>query len=152
MSPETVFSSQWPLPAFKYKFVLFFPYSALYLALRRPIDHISEDFLGGMVIRICLPMQEIGVLSLVGMVPHATCTTTTDPILQSPWAATTEAWVPRSPCSSTREITPMRILCTAMKSSPHSPQLEKVYPATKTQRYQEKTLVRACRSLGLCAY
>ena len=128
--------------------VIFFPYSALHLALRRPIDHISEDFLGGTVIRICLPVQEIRVISLVGMVPHAACTTTADSILQSPWAATTEAWVPRSPCASTREITPMRILCIAVKSSPHSPQLEKACTATKTQHYQEKTLIRGLQVFG----
>ena len=31
----------------------------------------------------------------------------------------------------------MRILCTTMKRSPHSPQLEKVYAKTKTQRSQK---------------
>ena len=98
--------------------------------------------------RICLPVQEIRVLSLVGMVPHAACTTTAHSILQSPWAATTESWVPRSPGSSTREITPVRILCTTVKSSPHSPQLEKVCTATKTQHYQEKMLVRGLQIFG----
>ena len=35
----------------------------------------------------------------------------------SPWATTTEAWVPWSPCSTTREATTMRSPCTKTKES-----------------------------------
>ena len=46
-------------------------------------------------LRIRLPMQETWVLSLIGKTPHAAeqlsrCTTTTEPVLQSLGAATTE--------------------------------------------------------------
>ena len=60
------------------------------------------------------------------------CTTTTEPVLQSPGTAATEstchsygACVPQSPCSTTREATTMRSSCTEPASSPRSPQLEK---------------------------
>ena len=61
--------------------------------------------------------------------PHAKeqrspCATTTEPMLWSPWAATTEAQARCSPCS-TREATATRSPLPATKSGPHLPQLEK---------------------------
>ena len=50
--------------------------------------------------------------------------TTTEPVLWSPWAATTEAQARCSPCS-TREATATRSPLPATKSGPHLPQLEK---------------------------
>ena len=51
--------------------------------------------------------------------------TTTEPVLWSPQATHTEAYTPYSPCSTTREAPAMRSLCTPMKTSPCSLQLEK---------------------------
>ena len=52
------------------------------------------------------------------------CATTTEPILESPQAATMKP-MHLEPCSATREATTMRSLHTATESSPHLPQLEK---------------------------
>ena len=62
--------------------------------------------------------------------PHATeqvspFTTTTEPVLQSPGAATTEACRALSPCSTTREATALRSLCTATREQAPLTQLEK---------------------------
>ena len=54
----------------------------------------------------------------------------------------------RSPRSAARKTTPRRALSSTAKSSPHSPQLEKVCTATKTQHYQEKMLVRGLQIFG----
>ena len=83
-------------------------------------------------------------------IPHAAeqlgpCTITTEPVLWSPRATTTEPvchnhWSPcaLSPCSTTREATAMRGPRSAMKSGPCSPQLEKsLHAATKTQHSQK---------------
>ena len=81
-------------------------------------------------LRICLPMQGTWVWFLIQEEPS--CCRANTPIchnywakLYSPWAATTEACVPQSLCSAAKEATTMGSLCTAMKSSPHSMQLEK---------------------------
>ena len=50
-----------------------------------------------------------------------------EPQLLSPQATTTEAHVPRARAPQQREATAMRSLCTATKSSPRSPQLEKAH-------------------------
>ena len=60
----------------------------------------------------------------LGMGQLNPCSTTTDPVLQSPQVTTTEARVPQSLYFTTREATAMRSLCTTRKSSPHSLQLE----------------------------
>ena len=57
-----------------------------------------------------------------GKIPHAaeqlsSCATATEPVLQSPGAAPTEAHVPQSPCS-TREATAMKSLRTATGDEP----------------------------------
>ena len=54
------------------------------------------------------------------------CATTTESVLWSPRAAAAGACVPYSLCSATREATSVRSPCTTAKSSPRSPQLEKV--------------------------
>ena len=91
-------------------------------------------------LRICLPMQGTWVRSLVREDP--TCHGATKPMRHNYWACalepeshnywsphstTTEACAPRA-CAlhATREATAIRSLCTATKSSPHLPQLEKV--------------------------
>ena len=69
-------------------------------------------------LRIRLPMQGTQVRALVQEDP--TCHGATKPV-----GHTTEAHMPRAPCSATREATAMPVHC--MKSSPHSPQLEKTH-------------------------
>ena len=92
---------------------------------------------------ICLPMQGTWVRALVQEDP--TCRGATKPVHHNYWACALEpvshnywslrAW---SSGSATREATAMRSLCTATKSSPRSPQLEKSpRVATKTQRSQK---------------
>ena len=53
------------------------------------------------------------------------CATTTEPVLWCPQAAHAEASTPYSPRSTTGEATAMRSLCTPMKTSPRTLQLEK---------------------------
>ena len=55
------------------------------------------------------------------------CATTTEPMSHNYWAHVPWLLKPThlEPCSATREATAMSSLCTSMKSSPHSPQLEK---------------------------
>ena len=113
-------------------------------------------------LRIHLPVQRTRVRSLVREDP--TCHRATKPVrhnywacalepashnywahmpqLLSPQATTTEPahhnyWSPHtySLCSTTREATAMRSPCTATKSSPSSPQLEKA----RTQQWRPNT-------------
>ena len=72
-----------------------------------------------------LPVQRTQVWSLVS--EDSTCWEAAKPQLLSPWAADTEAHSPLSPCSTTREATTMSSPKATMKSSPCSPQLEKVH-------------------------
>ena len=71
---------------------------------------------------IGLPMQgDTGSIPVPGrfhiaMEQLSPCATTTEPVLQSPWATITEAHMPRI-CALQREATTMR----SPKSSPHSP-------------------------------
>ena len=91
-------------------------------------------------LRICLPMQGTRVRSLAREDP--TCHGATKPVRHNYWACAPEptnhnhwAHVPQLlqptclqpvlQCSATREATAMRSPCTATKSSPRSPQLEK---------------------------
>ena len=81
-------------------------------------------------LRIRLPMQRTGVRALVREDP--TCRGATKPVHRNYWAWALEPtchnyWSPctQSPWSATREATSVRSLCTATKSSPSSPQLEK---------------------------
>ena len=90
-------------------------------------------------LRIRLPMQGTRVWALVREDP--TCRGATKPVRHNYWACALEPtshnyWAckpqllsPRtySPCSTTREATTMRSPCTATKSSPRSPQLEKAH-------------------------
>ena len=67
----------------------------------------------------------------LGKIPHAMeqlspCATTTEPVLQSLRATTTEAYVPTARALQ-REGTAMRSPRTATKSSPCSPQLKKAH-------------------------
>ena len=54
----------------------------------------SWDSLVAQWIRICLPMQGTWVQSLVQGDPTCSCTTTINPVLQSPAATSTEAHTP----------------------------------------------------------
>ena len=81
-------------------------------------------------LRIRLPMQGTQVRALVWEDP--TCCGATNPVRHNYRACTLELeshnyWSPctESACSATREATAVRSLCTATKSSPRSPQLEK---------------------------
>ena len=83
-----------------------------------------------------------------GRIPHAAeklspCSTTAEaePVLWSLWATTTEpthhnCWGPCawSRCSVTGEATAVRGPCTAAKSSPRSPQLERTGHCTQQRR------------------
>ena len=88
-------------------------------------------FPGGAVVKNpCLPMQGTQVRALVREDP--TCHGAAKPMRHNYWACALEPashnyWSLHaySPCSATREATAMRSPCTAMKSSPRSPQLEK---------------------------
>ena len=62
--------------------------------------------------------------------PHAT---TTEPACCNYWSPCAQ-----SPCSTTREATAMRSLCTATKSSPCSPQLEKAHAQQRTPNTAKK--------------
>ena len=67
------------------------------------------------------------------------CSRVWEPKLLSPWAPSTEARLPKSLCSAAREDTAaVRSPSTAIKSSPHSPQLERACTATNTQHSQSK--------------
>ena len=60
----------------------------------------------------------------------STCCRATKPVSApqlSPRAATTEACVPHSPCSTTREATAMKCCSTAMKTNPYLLQIEKAH-------------------------
>ena len=82
--------------------------------------------------RICLPMQETRVRSLIWEDP--TCLGASKPMshnyrawapqLQSPHVTTTEAGVPQSLCPTTREAATMTSLNTAIENSPCSLQPE----------------------------
>ena len=100
-------------------------------------------------LRICLPMQGTRVWSLVREDP--TCRRATKPMCHNYWACTLEPtchnyWArvpqrlkpphPRARAPQ-REATATRSPRTTMKSSPHSPQLEKAHAATKTQHSQK---------------
>ena len=87
-------------------------------------------------------------------IPHALkqlspCTTAVEPVLQSPGtttteptAAATEAHVPESPCSSTtRDVTTMRCLNTAKKSSLCSLQLERCLHSNKDPAQPKKIYI-----------
>ena len=89
-------------------------------------------------LRTRLPMQGTRVRALVRQDPTCHGATkprvpqllslhsrTCEPQLLSPCATTTEACTPRAHALQQREATAMRSPHTAMKSSPHSPQLEK---------------------------
>ena len=120
-------------------------------------------------LRICLPMQGTRVRAPVWEDPM--CRGATKPVrhnywacaLESPHATTTEPtchnyW---SPHSTTREDTTMRRPCTATKSSPCSPQLEKAHAqqwrpnAAKKKKKKKKVVwfpgwrVKAYLSKGL---
>ena len=87
-------------------------------------------------LRICPTMQSTTVWSLSRKIPHDTkqlsqWATSTEPLLWSPRAATTEAQVPRRPCTTKREAITMR--------SPLAAAREKHRAAMKTQHSQEKT-------------
>ena len=66
------------------------------------------------------------------------CTTITEPALQSPRAAITEAHAAQSPRSATRETTTMGSLHTSPGEQPRSPQLEKARTSNK-EPVQPKT-------------
>ena len=81
-------------------------------------------------LRIHLLMQGTRIRALVQEDP--TCRGAAKPVRHNYWACTVEptshnCWSPCawSLCSTKGEATAMRSPCTAMKSSPHSPQLEK---------------------------
>ena len=66
----------------------------------------------------CYLSEENRVLAYCEMeacAAYCPCSTTTEPALQSPSAATTEACVPQSPCYARREGTTVRNLSTAPK-------------------------------------
>ena len=72
-------------------------------------------------------------------IPHAVeqlspWATTTEPVLWSPEAVTTEACMPYRPGSAIREATAMKSPCTAMKSRPCSPQVEKSLPSNEINK------------------
>ena len=98
-------------------------------------------------LRIRLPVQETWLWALVREDPTccgapepqllSLCSRAHEPQLLSPCATTTEACVSRARALQW-EATAMRSLCTANKSSPRSPQLEKSPCATtKTQCSQK---------------
>ena len=75
--------------------------------------------------RIHWPKQETRIQTLVqedAAEQLRTRSTTTEPVLESPGATTTEVRVLSSPRSTTREVTPVRA---------HAPQLEKSPPEVK---------------------
>lgn len=65
------------------------------------------------------------------------CTTTIEPALESLRAATTDARVPYSLRSSTRDATAVRSLCITAREYPCSPQLEKAL-VQKRRKFQHK--------------
>ena len=76
-----------------------------------------------------------------GKIPHATerlspRATTTEPVLQSPGAATTEAYAPWSLCSA-RETTATRSLHTAARVAPALCNWRKAWVTTKSQHSQK---------------
>ena len=95
-------------------------------------NHITGASLVAQWLRIRLPMQGTWVRALVW--EDSTCRGATKPMccnywacesqLLCPCATTTEAHVPKA-CALQREATTMRSPRTAMKTSPHLPQLEK---------------------------
>ena len=73
-------------------------------------------------LRICPTMQRTSVWSLSRKIPHDTkqlsqCATTTEPLLWSPRAETTETEVPWCPCTPKGEATTMRSLLTAVRET-----------------------------------
>ena len=90
---------------------------------------ILKDYSGASPVaqwlRICLPMQGTQVRALVWEDP--TCHGATRP--REPQLLRLRVW---SLCSATREAAIKRGPCTAMKSGPHLPQLEKS-PRTETK-------------------
>ena len=99
--------------------------------------HLKREWLQGTSLvaqwlRIRLPMQGTQVRALVWEDPTCCRPTKTKPVCHNYWACALEPashnyWTPRarSPWFATREATSLSSLCTAAKSSPHSPQLEK---------------------------
>ena len=84
----------------------------------------TESFPGGSVIEN-LPANagDTGLIPCSGKIPHtleplSLCATTIEPVLQRQRAATTEALVPWSPCSATREATAVRSLHTTTREQP----------------------------------
>ena len=120
-----------------------------YLVIKRN-ERLIGASLAAQWLRIRLPVQGTRVRALVWEDP--TCRGATKPMRHnyractleprshnywSPCATTTEALTPR-PCALQREATAVRSPCTAMKSSPCSPQLEESpCAATKTQCSQK---------------
>ena len=80
-------------------------------------------------IRICLPMQETGVPSVVQ--EDSTCHRATKPVCHNYWAHALKSLLcdKRSHCNEKP--------VTTTKSSPHSLQLEKAHAATKIQHNQK---------------
>ena len=74
-------------------------------------------------LRICLPMQGTRVRALVCEDP--TCRGANGPMSHNYWACGSGACAPQQERPATREATIVRGPCTAMKSGPHLPQLEK---------------------------
>ena len=89
-------------------------------------------------LRIHLPMQGTRVQALVREDP--TCRGAIKPVSHNYWAHAPQLLKPArlEPMLRNKRSHTMRNLCTAMKSSPHSPQLEKARATTKTQRSQKK--------------
>ena len=78
--------------------------------------------------RANLPLEQA---KYTAKIPYATeqvsvCATTTEPVLWSPGAATTEAHVPCSLSSARREATTTRSLRTATRAKPHLSQSRKL--------------------------
>ena len=90
------------------------------------------------------PCRRHGFNPWSGEIPYATeqlslCVTTTELVLQSLAAATTEPTCPRAVLCSKRATT-ARSLCTAMKSNHHSPQLKKARTTRPCRAKNKQTL------------
>ena len=90
----------------------------------------AEDSPGGSVVEPACQCRRHEFEPCSRKIPHAAeqlspCTTAPGPVLLRPEAATSEAHVPWSQCSATRDVTAKRSHALQLESSPHSTQLEK---------------------------
>ena len=92
-------------------------------------------------IRVCLPIQETGVLSLVR--EDLTCHRATKPLGHNSWARVLQLLKPANlePVLHNRRSAAVRSLSTAAKSSPCSLQLEKAYRQQRRPSATKNTLI-----------